>query len=66
MNNNGIILSTAECTALFETLEQLTGGNPENVFAWDGSDDPDDPTTSAWAKVFVAAGRSVPTVLRAS
>ena len=53
-------LSQEECKALYDLIDGLSGGNPENVFAWDGTDSLDDPTTSAAAKVFTGAGRSIP------
>lgn len=55
-----ITLSAEEVEALFEALDQLTGGSPENVFAWDGTDDPANPDVSVWVKVFKAMGRNVP------
>lgn len=59
-----VTLSRAECEALHELISQLSGHNPENVFAWDGSDDISDPSTIACVKVFLAAGRSVPESMR--
>lgn len=53
-------LSKEECKALHDLIGMLSGHNPENVFAWDGSDDPADPIISACVKVYRAAGRNVP------
>lgn len=57
-------ITLSEAKALYETLDETTGGNADNVFAWDGSDSPSDPGLSAWAKVFIAAGRPVPEEMR--
>lgn len=53
-------LTTEEVAALVGVLDMLTGGSPENVFMWDGTDSMDNPMTRAWVKVFQAAGRDVP------
>ena len=55
-----LTLSSGEAAALFDIIDQLSGFSPENVFAWDGSDSLEDTTTRAAAKLFKAAGRSVP------
>jgi hypothetical protein len=60
-----VTLTGAECEALFDLISDLSGHNPENVFAWNGADDPTDPLCSACAKVYQAAGRRVPDNLRA-
>lgn len=60
---DAIPFSQAECMALYELIDQLSGGSPENVFRWDGTDDATNPTASACAKVFRAAGRAVPASL---
>lgn len=52
--------TTEECQELYFLLDSLSGGNAENVFAWDGTDDPSDPGISAAVKLFKACGRSVP------
>jgi len=59
-----ITLTVEECKALYELIDSLSGCNAGNVFGWDGSDDLSDPTTSACAKVFRAAGKEVPKELR--
>jgi hypothetical protein len=58
-------LTTEECRALYDLLEQLSGHSPENVFALDGTDSMEDITTRACVKLFCAAGRTemVPTAL---
>jgi hypothetical protein len=53
-----IELTKAECKAVYEVIDQLSGSNPENVFANDGTDDPENPVISAFVKIFKAAGRS--------
>lgn len=55
-----IELSKDECKALYDLIDGLSGCNPENVFAWDGSDSLDDPTTSACVKIYKMVGRGVP------
>lgn len=55
-----VLLTQAEAEAVFEWLDQLTGSSPENVLAWNGSDDPNDPATAAAVKIFRAVKRPVP------
>lgn len=55
-----ITLNEAEARAVFDLIDGLSGGSPENAFAWDGTDDPSDPTTRAMVKIFKACGRAVP------
>lgn len=55
-----ITLTVAECRALYELIDQLSGFNAENVFGGEDVVDASDPTTSACIKVFRAAGRDVP------
>lgn len=62
MSRTDTTLTTAEMCALYDLIAELTGGNPENVFAWDGTDDIAEPRISAMVKVFRANGRSVPVV----
>jgi hypothetical protein len=38
----------------------MSGGNPENGFAWDGTDDINEPVTSALVKIFKSVGRKIP------
>jgi hypothetical protein len=61
-----VTLTAEEARALFDIIDQLAGGNPESVFAWDGTDSPFDPTSRAAAKLFVAVGRPVPKGLEAT
>lgn len=49
-----------EVEAIYELLDQLSGGNPEYGFSWDGEDSLEDPTTSALVKIFKVKGRSIP------
>ena len=60
-----LVLTQEEAGAILEIIDQLSGGSPENVFAWDGSDSLSDPTTRAAAKLFVAVGQDVPAECRA-
>ena len=59
-----IQLSKEECEAVHEMIAMLSGHNPEYTFVWDGTDDPEDPGTAAFAKIFHAAGQSIPDNLR--
>lgn len=53
-----------EARALFGLIDELSGNNASNVFLWDGTDDPADPTVSACLKLFAACGRRVPDDLK--
>ena len=55
-----LVLTLAEAKALYGLIETLSGYNPENVFAWDGTDSLDDDTTRAAAKLYAACGAKVP------
>lgn len=50
----------SECFALLQMLEDTTGGNASDVFAWDGTDDPEEPWVKAAVKLFKACNRQVP------
>lgn len=67
MNENrdvAVTLTTEECKAIYDLIDQLSGGNAGNVFSGynDPLDpiDPDDPTITSCAKIFGAAGENVP------
>lgn len=60
-----VMFTDEELRAIYALIEQLSGFNPESVFAWDGTDSCEDPTTSAMAKLFEATGHSVPEEVRA-
>lgn len=49
-----ITLTMPECEAVFDLINQLTGGAPETVFG--ALDDLDDPLTSACVKIYRQAG----------
>ena len=53
-----VSLTTEECRALTEIIDQLLG--PAQAFAWDGSDSLDSAFISSCAKVYREAGRKVP------
>ena len=55
-----ITLTKEECEAVHEMISMLSGCNPENVFAWDGTDSNEDTTTRAFAKIYKMAGANVP------
>lgn len=55
-----ITLTHEEAEAIHELIGILSGGNPENVFSWDGKDSMADPTTSACVKIYAAIGQKVP------
>lgn len=65
---DAITLTRAEAVALFDLIDELSGGNAGNVFAHDGKDSLDDALTSAAVKLFRAKGRerSLPDNLKAS
>lgn len=60
--------TTEELQALYELIDQLSGGNPGNVFAHDGSDSLEDLTTSTAVKLYWATGNGhlIPTNLKES
>ena len=56
-------LTEEECSAVHDMLSMLSGHNPEYVFDYFASgelDDPNDPATSAFVKIFRCAGAAVP------
>lgn len=55
-----IILTENECKALHGLIDGMSGGNPENVFAWDGTDDMNEPVIAAAAKIYQNAGEKTP------
>jgi len=55
-----LVLTREEAAAIYDIINELSGFNPENVFAWDGTDSLDDAPTRASAKLYKAVGRSVP------
>ncbi len=55
-----IILTKEECKELYSLIDSLSGCNAGNVFAWDGTDDPNDPGISACVKVFRMVGARIP------
>jgi hypothetical protein len=54
----------AEAKALYDVIDELSdsaiGGSARDGFAWDGTDDPNEPIISALVKMFKAADRPVP------
>lgn len=59
----GVTLTPDEAEAIYELIDELSGGNADNVFANDGTDTLDDVRTRAAAKVFKAAGEDIPSDL---
>lgn len=59
-----VTFTEEECRALLEGIGEA-GVRLENGFAWDGTDDPEDPGLRALAKLFRAVGREVPESMRA-
>jgi hypothetical protein len=49
-----------EVKEIYEWIDAMSGGNPENGFMWDGTDDPKHPQISALVKVFKCIGRRIP------
>lgn len=58
MSEQTVSFTTEECRALYDTIDELSGFNPGNVFAWDETDDIEFAVVRAHAKLYVAAGRS--------
>jgi len=59
-NEMKLSLTREEAKAVHEIIDQLSGGNPQNVFAWDGTDNLENPTTRAMAKIYLMAGEKIP------
>ncbi len=57
---NGITLTEEECEIVHDMIGMLSGDNPENVFAWDGTDNLDCPETRVFAKIYQASGHKIP------
>lgn len=55
-----LTLTAAECRALYDLIDMLSGGNANGVFGEEMPGGLDDDTSRACAKVFAAAGRRVP------
>jgi len=62
--NNEVSFTLEECKSLYDFLDMLSGGNPENIFAWDGTDSMEDVSTRTAYKLFTALGRRVPENLK--
>ena len=63
-----IRLSKEECAAVHEMICMLGGHNPEYVFDYYAAgeeDDPNDPSSTAFAKIYHAAGQPIPPNLKA-
>jgi len=54
-----VTLSTEECKAIHELIDQLSGGNPESVFTWE-DDSLHDPICAACVKIYREAGEPTP------
>jgi hypothetical protein len=63
-NQSDLTLTRAEAKALFDIIDNLTGGSPENLFDWEEGDNPADPDTSALLKLFTFCGQDVPEYLK--
>ena len=62
-----VMLSVEECEAVHEMIAMLSGHNPEYVFDYYGAgeeDDPEDPSSTAFAKIYHACGQQIPPNLR--
>lgn len=55
-----VTFTAEEVKEIYNFVNAMSGGNPENGFAWDGTDDISDPTTSALVKIFKSVGREIP------
>lgn len=62
-----LLLTIEEAEAIVGIIDGLSGGNPENVFANDGTDTMEDVTTRTFAKLYMAVGKGylLPNNLRA-
>lgn len=59
-----VTLTADECRALHALIDILSGGNAQDAFTWDGTEDPADAQARACAKVYKAAGFKVPKELK--
>lgn len=60
MSQESVVLNAREAKEIYSLISELSGHNPENVFAWDGSDSLEDPYISACVKIYRAVGARVP------
>ena len=58
-----IQLTEEECRAVYRLIDELSGGNADNAFNWEGHDSPNEPHDRALAKIFHAAGKAIPSQL---
>ena len=47
-----VTFTPEEVREIFNFVDCMSGGNPENGFAWDGTDDINEPVISALVKIF--------------
>lgn len=57
-----ITLTELECLALWELIDEATGGNARGVFAWDDTDKASDPLILACLKIYREAGKETPDI----
>jgi hypothetical protein len=55
-----VTFTAEEVKEIYNFVDAMSGGNPENGFAWDGTDDINEPVTSALVKIFKSVGREIP------
>lgn len=60
LGKDSVSFTKDEVGEIYNLIDELSGSNPENGFAWDGTDDPKHPTTSALVKIFKSVGASIP------
>jgi len=54
------VFSETEVAEIYDLISELSGNDPGNVFAWDGTDTLDNVNCRAMFKVFRTVGASVP------
>lgn len=59
-----LALTSEDCTRVVDMIGMLSGGGEANIFAWDDADNPSDPDTQFWARIYLMAGERVPLSLR--
>lgn len=66
MSKESVTFTYEEINAIYDLIDELSGGNASNAFSWDGKDSLEDENTSAMCKIFKTLGRSIPKNLESS
>lgn len=64
MGGGMLMLTEEEAKEIYAVIDELSGFNARDCFAWDGTDSLKNTRTRALAKLFRAAGRDVPDSLK--